>query len=197
MIVLPDYKSIIDPNFGDYTFQNEMFITPFWTRMFCDELVNVFETHLKDRFAIREAAYGTHELSLNDLSRLMFLEYGQHFKDHVIPMVSKEWFIMDLDGMFSPYFLRYAMNTSRELKKHTDLGAFTLCVNLNDDYVENDLTFPRQNFLMRSVPVGHAVIFPSTLTHPHYTTPLESGVRYSFTSFTWPAHWTDTTGYRF
>lgn len=188
------YKGAIDPHFGSYEIKNDIITMPFWKREFCDELVEVCEEY-KDRFFTKEG-YDTHELLLSDVSRLLFQDYALHFKEHVAPILRKEW-MFDLDGMFSPFFLRYFMAGPRKLHLHNDTSLFTTSIKLNDDYEGCHIFFPRQNFSMQDVPVGHAVIWPSVLTHPHYVTELTRGVKYSFASFTWPISWTDSVGYKF
>jgi hypothetical protein len=190
------YKNAIHPDFGNYTIKNDIIVTPFWTRAFCDELAGICD-EVQDRFAIREPEYGTFELKLNDISRILFTDYATHFNSEVLPMLRKEWFINKVEGMFSPYILRYSQNTARSLQLHTDVSIFTTYIQLNDNYKGCHVTFPRQNFCVDSVPVGHAIFWPSLVTHSHYVSELISGVKYSFTSFVWPPSWSDDTGIRF
>lgn len=190
------YKNAISADFGDYTIKNDIIIMPLWKKEFCDELVDTLEA-FKDNFKIREPDYGTYELSLNDLSRLFFMEYAAHFNGSILPIIRQEWFINKVEGMFSPYFLRYWAGGAKNLQLHTDVSIFTTYVQLNDNYKGCHITFPRQNFSVDSVPVGHAIFWPSLVTHSHYVTDLLEGVKYSFTSFIWPPNWSDATGIRF
>jgi predicted 2-oxoglutarate/Fe(II)-dependent dioxygenase YbiX len=54
-------------------------------------------------------------------------------------------------------------------------------IKLNDDYEGGVLEFPRQQFDNSSVAVGSLIAWPSLVTHPHASTPLQSGVKYSLT----------------
>ena len=193
------YKNAIHKDFGKYTIQNDIIVTPFWTNKFCKELVGVCE-QFSDRFRTDNTDnYKTEELLLHTISPLLLEDYGAHMRDHVFPLISKEWHYTRIqsEGVYSPYIIRYRMNGCRSLGKHTDISFITLNVKLNDDYKGCDLYFPRQNFSLKDVPVGHAVIWPSLVTHPHYTDELQEGVKYSLTAFSWPPHWNDSKGYRF
>ena len=50
---------------------------------------------------------------------------------------------------------------------------------LNEDYDGCETTYPRQNWDTSKLKVGHMIICPGTVTHPHFTTPLKSGVKYT------------------
>jgi predicted 2-oxoglutarate/Fe(II)-dependent dioxygenase YbiX len=54
-------------------------------------------------------------------------------------------------------------------------------VKLNDNYEGALLDFPRQNFTNAQLPVGSLLAWPSLVTHPHGSTPITSGVKYSLT----------------
>jgi predicted 2-oxoglutarate/Fe(II)-dependent dioxygenase YbiX len=52
---------------------------------------------------------------------------------------------------------------------------------LNDSYEGALLDFPRQQFTNAQLPVGSLLAWPSLVTHPHGSTPIISGVKYSLT----------------
>ena len=82
-------------------------------------------------------------------------------------------------GLPVPFIKKFSDKGQTSLKLHTDNSLFTLFVKLNDDYQGCDTIFPRQNWSMGDLSIGHMVIFPGVATHPHYTTQLTSGVKYS------------------
>jgi predicted 2-oxoglutarate/Fe(II)-dependent dioxygenase YbiX len=54
-------------------------------------------------------------------------------------------------------------------------------VKLNDGYTGAELEFSRQHFTNASLPVGTLLVWPSLVTHPHRSTPITSGTKYSLT----------------
>jgi hypothetical protein len=69
------------------------------------------------------------------------------------------------------------------------MSMITMVVKLNRDFEGGTLEFPRQKWNNSDLPVGHAVMFPGTVTHYHCTHPMISGTKYSLTNWTWPPEW--------
>ena len=55
---------------------------------------------------------------------------------------------------------------------------------LNNNYDGGILTFPRQSVTNQEVKVGDLLIWPSEITHPHNSTELKGGEKYSITIWT-------------
>lgn len=188
----------IHPDFGDHTITDEILITPLFTGAFCRQLVKAAEFY-SDRFE-RYAPDGYYDERLNfhRMSRLLFEDYAQFYQNRLMPLMAKHWDLCSMIGIATPYIIRYRMDGKRVCERHSDSGQITLNLKLNDDYVGCNVTFPRQKFTMDTVPVGHACIFPSMLTHPHEgDSPLQSGTKYAMTSFSWSPEWSDSQGIRF
>ena len=66
------------------------------------------------------------------------------------------------------------------------MSKVTLSVKLNNDYTGGEITFPRQNFTNKDIPVGCALFWPGDVTHPHKITPVVSGTKYTVVGFTLP-----------
>ena len=64
---------------------------------------------------------------------------------------------------------------------HHDIAQVSASIKLNNDYEGAELEFPRQKFSNREIPVGHMLAWPSLVTHPHLSTPITRGVKYSAT----------------
>ena len=67
---------------------------------------------------------------------------------------------------------------------HSDISLVSGSVKLNDEYEGGELYFPRQNFSNKDIPVGKCILFPSQVTHPHTSTELLSGTKWSLTMWT-------------
>ena len=62
---------------------------------------------------------------------------------------------------------------------HRRLSVISFC---NDDFDGGELVFPRQGITIKPEP-GMMVIFPSTFTHPHESTEITRGTKYSIVSW--------------
>ena len=83
--------------------------------------------------------------------------------------------------------MKYSNDTQKTLGLHNDAALVTGSMKLNDDYTGATLVFPRQGLTNSEIPPGKLLLFPGPLTHGHHVSPLESGIKYSFT--TWTARW--------
>ena len=56
-----------------------------------------------------------------------------------------------------------------------------MVVRLNSTYEGSETIYPRQdNFSLKACPVGHLALMPGGVTHPHYSSRLISGIKYTF-----------------
>lgn len=189
----------LDDNLGtDIKVHSDIIITPFFSEELCRELVDLseyynqnFKQQIYFRNNYENNQIGWEDLYLRDISNLAFIEYTKIYKERICPIIGSVFGknAFSIDGWFSPSIIRYD-TPGQSTDMHHDISHLTLNVKLNDNYEGCDLIFPRQNFSAKDVPVGHAMIWPSAVTHPHYSTPLVNGKKYSFVSWTWPPAWT-------
>lgn len=196
MIIL-DYFSGIHPASGmEYNILEDIIITPFWTEEFCENLITISKSYANyfsndiEFNSVSEKKLGWYDLRLDFVSPLFFREYTRHYKRDISPILKKVYSdcFGEINGWFPPYIIKYD-SVGQKSDLHHDVSTMTLNVKLNSNYEGCDLYFPRQNFNCRDVPVGYAVIWPSTVTHPHGSTELKHGEKYSFVSWTWPPNW--------
>ena len=175
----------IDPNFRDYKFSNDIIVTPFWRKDFCARMLNECKNNSQHFHNDPNPYYMTEEINLFNLDRVLFNCFSQHYQKHLIPFLENFWRIgSEIEGISSAYFIRYTQTSERKhINIHTDRGEFSVYFKLNSDYGEGTLHFPRQNWDSRDVDVGHAIIWPSRLTHPHYSDDISWGEKYSFVCF--------------
>jgi len=202
-MIIFNYANGIHPESGKtYDVINDIIVTPLWTKEFCADLVNVAK-HYSDRFSNdikftkeSEKIIGWDDILVEQISPIFFQDFVRHYKQDICPILEKVYTkaSSEIHGWFSPYIIRYDRKNQRT-DLHHDASSITLNIKLNDDYTGCDLTFPRQQFNAKNIPVGYAMIWPSTVTHPHYSTPLVEGEKYSFVSWSWPPAW-DPRGIR-
>jgi hypothetical protein len=195
--IFANWQNYVHPECGKtWTVDNEIIKFPFFTEQGCEKIIELAKTY--DRYFHRHQQ--GHEtinykgnlqfvnLDINFISRLGFLQFIEHYK-LLFPMISEVWPYTKIPGWFSPLIVKYETAFDDKLDPHHDLSLITMVVKLNNNFDGGDLIFPRQNYNNTDLPVGHAVMFPGTLTHCHYTKPMISGTKYSLTSWTWPPEW--------
>ena len=177
----------IDKNIGNFTYvSDDVLITPFFTKEYCEYIINKF-----DNFGWEidsNGNYDTHLCKLED-GALDCKDYLQAVEEKIEPELIKNWTDAIKNRLWSsarwpvPFGKKYSLEMdppAPDLALHVDNAVWTFLVRLNDNYEGCKTVFPRQNITSDSLSVGQMVIFPSTPTHPHYVTPIESGEKYSF-----------------
>ena len=171
----------IDNNIGKFEYiERDVITTPFFIKDYCDHLISLFEDY---GFEIDED--GNYDLlmsHINDGNNIcnLFLDY---IEKYVEPEILKNWTPTIKNRLWASYpvpFCKKFSNTGQnKLKLHNDNSLFTLFIKLNDDYGGCETIFPRQNWDLNKIPVGHLVVFPGSITHPHFAKKLNWGTKYS------------------
>jgi hypothetical protein len=191
------YNDGIHPESGkEFSVNQDIIITPFWTDEYCKYLVEFAQINA-DRFSkdieyldVSEKNLGWYDLKLDFIDQEFFYPYINHVSRDISPILKKVYTsaIGDIKGWFFPYIIKYTERSQRT-DIHHDASMITLNIKLNNDYSGCELFFPRQKFNNSCVPIGHAVIWPSTVTHPHGASELVDGEKFSFVSWSWPPEW--------
>lgn len=179
-----NYVDAIDPDFGQYTINDNIIVAPFWKREFCDYLVEEAK-HRKNEFQTIEDMQGTgdlvYHLNFVSFNRPLYEQVQSHFLVEVRRMLAKEWYLPpnEIPKIYSPYILWYELGKFFRYWKHVDRTLISCNIKLNDNYEGCNIHFPLQKFSNEIVPIGHAVFWPGSLTHPHYVDDLKSGEKFS------------------
>lgn len=159
---------------------SELLTVPFMTERLCQDLVEVAES---------SGCFGIHptdpvpavELSLRHLSQIFFDQIQDELGRKFWPMLQRHWPLIEFFGLQDAFIVKYHNEGQTELRLHHDLSQLSGSVKLNNDYSGAELEFPRQGYSNIDVPVGTLLVWPSLVTHPHRSTQLTSGVKYSLT----------------
>ncbi len=150
----------------------------FFTPHFCEYIIQAAEaqewgTNKKDK-------YRTQDVYLEKAIPGLYESINFQLEHRIWPSVIKHW---DIDGVESEtiFVLKYSMDTQTSLGLHHDESFISGNVKLNDEYLGGVLEFPRQNFTNEDLQVGQLLVWPSKITHPHLSTELVSGTKYSLT----------------
>jgi hypothetical protein len=160
----------------------------FWTPEFCATVVRAAEA--VGAFAADEDdPVPGREISLAAISPRLFAHLEDDLLVRAMPVIRETWPYVDYCGLRDAFVIKYAPGQQEELRIHHDVAQLSGTIRLNDGYRGAALEFPRQGWDNGSVPVGHLIVWPSLVTHPHRATPLEAGVKYGLTIwFELPGH---------
>ena len=160
----------------------------FMTPYMCDKMIEICDGHKFDKLSYDKVP--GKELRLKTMG--LWEELERHWLKTVYDISYKYWEPCHIYGLRDAFIIRYSMDTQRSLKRHHDASLVTGSVKLNDEYTGGVLEFPRQGVSNKDIPVGKCLLFPGQVSHPHLSTELESGVKYSLTI--WSSRYTGDNG---
>ena len=160
----------------------------FMTPYMCDRMIEIADGHKFDKLSYDKVP--GKELRLTEMG--LWEELEKHWLKTVYDISYKYWEPCHIYGLRDAFIIRYSMDTQRSLKRHHDASLVTGSVKLNDDYTGGLLEFPRQGITNKDIPVGKCLLFPGQVSHPHLSSELESGVKYSLTI--WSSRYNGDTG---
>jgi hypothetical protein len=121
------------------------------------------------------------EVSLSRISPILYESLAAHLSGVILPELNTVWPLVEFGGLVDAFVIRYLPSHQRELRVHHDIAQLSSAVRLNDGFDGGVLEFPRQALTNDSVAVGELLAWPSLVTHPHRSTPVTAGVKYSLT----------------
>ena len=153
----------------------------FLTPDFCDYIIQAAEN--QDWSSNRFDAYKTQDVYLEESMKGLYDTINLHLEERIWPSVIKYW---DIDPIktATAFVLKYSMESQKSLHLHHDESHISGSVKLNEAYEGAVLKFPRQDFTNEELKVGQLLCWPSKITHPHLSTELRSGTKYSLTIWT-------------
>ena len=160
----------------------------FMTPYMCDKMIEIADGHKFDKLSYDKVP--GKELRLTEMG--LWEELEKHWLKTVYDISYKFWEPCHIYGLRDAFIIRYSMDTQRFLKRHHDASLVTGSVKLNDEYTGGLLEFPRQGITNKDIPVGKCLLFPGQVSHPHLSSELESGVKYSLTI--WSSRYNGDTG---
>ena len=174
------YQDAVDSSGSLHVVGPELVTVSFLTPQFCTALIRAaeacggFDQHPDDPVP-------GHEISLTHISPRLFEAMQNDLGARIWPQLQSHWGHIDYFGLNDAFVIKYEKGAQEELRIHHDVAQVSGSVKLNDSYTGAELEFPRQNYTNAGVPVGTLLAWPSLVTHPHRSTPLTSGTKYSLT----------------
>ena len=174
------FEEGLDKNIGKFKDYGDCFTTPFFTKDYCDNLIMLSEEH---GFEIDEN--GNYDLLLHKIKdgEKICKSWLATIKKYLEPKILEVFTVAIKNRLWDaypvPFIKKFSMDGQTDLSLHSDNSILTIFVKLNDENEGCLTVFPRQNWDSSQMKVGEVGIWPGSITHPHYTTKLESGVKYS------------------
>lgn len=174
------YEDAVDHSSSLSVVADELVAVSFLTPTFCNALIRAaeacggFDKHPDDPVP-------GHELSLAQISPRLFEAMQNDLGARIWPQLQTHWQYIDYYGLSDAFVIKYEKGAQEELRLHHDVAQVSGSVKLNDTYSGAELEFPRQAYSNAGLPVGTLLAWPSLVTHPHRSTPLISGTKYSLT----------------
>ena len=174
------YVDAIDQRNDMHEVANEMFAMSCWTPQFCQALI---------RAADLVGGYTSHEsdpvpgqeISLAAISPSLFEAVQNDMGMRIWPQLQQHWPLIDYHGINDAFIIKYQQGGQEELRPHHDVAQVSASIKLNDAYEGAVLEFPRQGANNAALPVGSLLAWPSLVTHPHHSTRITKGTKYSLT----------------
>jgi len=160
---------------------NDIISFPFLTPEYCRQLVDTCEEIGQFRHRPGDE-YPAPEIDLKDLSPYANTAHIQNIEKHIVPIATTVWHFPVI-WLSSAFVVKHSMDgqIGNPGWHHDGLADVSLSVQLNDDFDEGGVYFDRQKFAAGPLPVGHAILFPSRVTHRHTALNITRGKRYSLT----------------
>ena len=174
------YSDAIDPSAPITKVADELFAMSCWTPQFCSALIRAAEAAGGFSVQLGDPVPG-HEISLALISPRLFEAVQDDMGMRIWPQLQQHWPLIDYHGINDVFIIKYEKGGQEELRQHHDVAQVSASIKLNDTYEGALLEFPRQNFTNAQLPVGSLLAWPSLVTHPHGSTPITNGIKYSLT----------------
>ena len=174
------YSDAIDASAPIAKVADELFAMSCWTPQFCSALIRAAEA--AGGFSVQPGdPVPGHEISLALISPRLFEAVQDDMGMRIWPQLQQHWPLIDYHGINDAFIIKYEKGGQEELRQHHDVAQVSASIKLNDTYEGALLEFPRQNFTNAQLPVGSLLAWPSLVTHPHGSTPITNGTKYSLT----------------
>ncbi len=174
------YTNVVDNSNKVKKAADELLVMSCWKEKFCATIIRAAQAI--DSFSATDGdPVPGNEISLAMISPRLFENVQNDFGVRLWPQLQEHWPLIDYHGIQDIFVIKYEVGQQEELRLHHDIAQVSASIKLNDDYEGAELEFPRQKFSNREIPVGHMLAWPSMVTHPHLSTPITRGVKYSAT----------------
>jgi GR25 family glycosyltransferase involved in LPS biosynthesis len=150
---------------------------------FCTALIEAAES-IGEWQSLDGDVHPASELRVARISPRLVDNIADHIATRLVPWVNQHFAPLNCPGVKDMFIVKYNNCVDQPgLALHSDAATITVTIRLNEGYVGGQLEFPRQLFRNDAVPVGTALVWPSSVTHPHQSLPVTAGTKYTLTTW--------------
>ena len=155
----------------------------FLTEEYCEYLISACENLGNWKQNPGDSRFATHDIHFEKEFYGLYNIFISQLHNDIFPKISDYW---DIDPFYVDdlFALKYAKETQTHLDLHHDESYISCSIKLNEEYEGGLLEFPRQHVSNADIYVGDLICWPSKVTHPHRSTSLSEGEKYSITIWT-------------
>lgn len=160
-----------------------IFTTPFLTKEYCASILeecntlNTWGSEANDEDYFTQDIYFKEELP----DAYATIEIG--LKALVYPTLS-ELMYTEIPDPHQIFAIKYAKGLQTYLPLHRDESYISGSIKLNNDYEGGELMFPEEMYSNKNTGIGDLVLWPASITHPHFCNRLTEGEKYAITIWT-------------
>ena len=159
--------------------------TPFLDEEFVEAIHFIVQEHSEWSRNPQDVFYSTEDLFFSKFEHLQDLDFllKDRLELDIFPRLLQFWSLEELI-VTDLFAVRYILEGQKKLDLHSDDSFISCSIKLNNNYKGGNLLFPLQSYSNEKVSVGDLLIWPSRITHPHQSSILTSGEKYSITIWT-------------
>jgi hypothetical protein len=159
--------------------------TPFLDEEFVEAIHSIVKEHSEWGRNYQDTLYSTEDLFFSKFEHLQDLDIllKDRLELDIFPRLLHFWSLDEIK-ITQLFAVRYLLEGQKHLDLHSDDSFISCSIKLNTDYTGGTLLFPLQKYSNEKVPAGDLLIWPSRITHPHQSSILSSGEKYSITVWT-------------
>ena len=160
-----------------------IFTTPFLTKEFSEFILNKCNELNTWGSEADDEDYSTQDIYFKEELPDFFDTIQMGLKALVFPHL-EELMYTEIPDPHQIFAIKYAAGLQTFLPLHRDESYVSGSIKLNNDYEGGELMFPEEVFSNKDMGVGELVMWPASITHPHFCNKLTSGEKYSITVWT-------------
>lgn len=160
-----------------------IFTTPFLTEEFCSYILKKCKSLNTWGSEADDEDYFTQDIYFKEELPEIYDSIQVGLKALVFPTLS-ELMYTEIPDPHQIFAIKYAKGLQTFLPLHRDESYVSGSIKLNNDYEGGELMFPEETYTNKQTGTGDLVLWPASITHPHFCSRLTEGEKYAVTIWT-------------
>ena len=163
---------------------DDIFHTKFLTEKFTVVICDMLKESVLWKKGSYDNFYHTYDIPFEKHYPDLYDLIKTRFDTLILKTMGEIWTFGHKPSAANIFAVKYAEDTQLALEEHIDESYISGSIKLNNDYDGGLLTFPRQKYTNKELEIGDLIAWPSQITHPHFSTEVTKGEKYSITIWT-------------